>query len=166
MLKEFTQAQELAKQAFIKDQEVSLQEFIKKNDLEAWVTVVSPKKMLHVHIDKGLKFPLNEYEMVVKMSKKLEAILKTDFSGPEMQQAINDKTKGIGLHDYINKSTLDQSDLVQTLHRIATIRNKLIHEEKFDSLKDLDTSRQWYIDMFENSVIEMGALTYKKKMNV
>ena len=83
-----------------------------------------------------------------------------------MQQAINDKTKGIGLHDYINKSTLDQSDLVQTLHRIATIRNKLIHEEKFDSLKDLDTSRQWYIDMFENSVIEMGALTHKKKMNV
>ena len=158
MLKEFTEAQELVKQAFITDQEVALQEFIQTNDLQAWVTVDPPKKMLRFHIDEGPKFSSNEYEMVVKISKKLETILKTDFSTPEMRKAIEER-KINGLTEYIDISTLKKPALIGKLKKIASTRNSLIHDNKVDSLINLGMSRKTFIDLFNTSVYQMDAIT-------
>jgi hypothetical protein len=65
--------------------------------------------------------------LVVYSSKQLESLLESKF-----------EATGKGLHEKIT-SAIDLSEsLKRKLRRVATIRNKLVHEPGFDYIPDRD----------------------------
>lgn len=79
---------------------------------------------------------MNHYELVIKRSKKLESILEENFGA-----------KGTGLHQ---KTTSVENklpkELIRKLHKIATIRNTLVHEVTVDELDDPDDFENTFND--------------------
>ena len=70
--------------------------------------------------------PNNHFELVIKQSKHFEVLLKTHFGAT-----------GKGLHQLV--SSIEKAlpkDLIRDLRKIATIRNKLIHEQGYDSIDE------------------------------
>jgi len=65
-------------------------------------------------------------ELVVKMSKRLESILKHKFNA-----------SGGGLHETVTSvQSLLPEKTVKRLRYVATIRNKIIHEENYNRIDD------------------------------
>ena len=92
---------------------------------------------------------VNDFELVVRVTKELEHIL-TAFFGAEAR----------GLHEKISavEGTLP-TPLVRRLRSLATIRNKLIHERGFDALPD----RPRFIRDYEAARHELdGLLAYRE----
>jgi len=70
--------------------------------------------------------PKNHFELVIKQSKHFEGLLKTHFGAT-----------GQGLHQLVSSiKTALPKDLVKDLRKIATIRNKLIHDQDYDSIDE------------------------------
>mmetsp|Transcript_22626 Transcript_22626/g.57943 ORF Transcript_22626/g.57943 Transcript_22626/m.57943 type:complete len:116 (+) Transcript_22626:230-577(+) len=86
----------------------------------------------------------NDYELVIRSSKELEALLETEFGA-----------SGRGLHEKITSVQGQLSPgLVKQMRYLATIRNKLIHEPGFDDIPD----RAAFIRRFEESLAELQAI--------
>ncbi len=65
-----------------------------------------------------------DVKLVIVASKHLEAVLEKDFGG-----------SGRGLHEKISSSSGEiPADVKRKLRKIATIRNKLIHELGYDAV--------------------------------
>mmetsp|Transcript_12997 Transcript_12997/g.30913 ORF Transcript_12997/g.30913 Transcript_12997/m.30913 type:complete len:127 (+) Transcript_12997:92-472(+) len=91
----------------------------------------------------------NDFELAIKSSKELEHILDTEFAA-----------SGKGLHEKI--SSVEQQlpvQLVRDMRRLATIRNKLIHEHGFDAIPD----RVKFVSDFERSAQELGRILEEKR---
>ncbi|KAJ2987474.1 hypothetical protein HDV02_006116 [Globomyces sp. JEL0801] len=93
------------------------------------------------------KFPTNDYELVITISKELEYILETEF-----------QATGKGLHEKISsvESKLTNT-LVKQMRYLATIRNKLIHQRDFHHIPD----RNQFIANFESAMGELKLLISK-----
>jgi hypothetical protein len=77
----------------------------------------------------------NDYELAIKSSKELEHILEKEF-----------QASGKGLHEKISSvSSALPAELVKNMRYLATIRNKLVHEHRFDAIPD----RPRFIQKFE-----------------
>jgi hypothetical protein len=90
--------------------------------------VLRPKtSKLPEHI-KSLLLVASSFELVIRASKELEYILDTQYSAT-----------GNGLHEKIT-SILSayhiDMELLQHVHHIATLRNKLVHEYDFSTIED------------------------------
>jgi|SaaInlStandDraft_1057018.scaffolds.fasta_scaffold143075_2 hypothetical protein len=69
---------------------------------------------------------MSDIEKVVLASKRLEKLLKENFGG-----------KGKGLHELTESSRRSLSEaVIKKLHYVATLRNKVIHEDGYDHLDD------------------------------
>ena len=82
---------------------------------------------------------INDYELVIRVSKELEWILETYFGA-----------QGKGLHEKISAADsagLLPAHLTRRMRYLATIRNKLIHERGFDAIPD----RARFLGEFESS---------------
>ncbi len=68
----------------------------------------------------------SDLERAIRASKRYEAILAKRFGA-----------KGRGLHEKIDsvEHKLDR-DVVRSLRLIATVRNKLVHEDGYDDIED------------------------------
>jgi hypothetical protein len=68
-----------------------------------------------------------DVKLVILASKKLEAVLEKDFGGT-----------GRGLHEKIESCGGSDipPDLKRKVHKIATIRNRLIHDVEYDAVDD------------------------------
>lgn len=70
----------------------------------------------------------NDYELAIRASKKLEALLKQHFNA-----------QGKGLHELISsieKKNYFSDHTIRTMRRLATIRNKLIHDDNYNKIED------------------------------
>lgn len=87
---------------------------------------------------------MSDYELVITRSKKLEAILENQFGAT-----------GKGLHQKVGSVQAQLPDpLVKRLRYIATLRNKLVHEDDFTRLDD----RQGFIQAADRAEQELLAL--------
>jgi len=68
-----------------------------------------------------------DLSLVIFSSKQLEALLEAKF-----------EATGKGLHEKINSAAGLSEPLKRKLRRVATIRNKLVHEPGFDAIPDRD----------------------------
>jgi uncharacterized protein YutE (UPF0331/DUF86 family) len=66
-----------------------------------------------------------DLSLVIYSSKHLESLLETKF-----------EATGKGLHEKITSAKGLNDPLKRKLRRIATIRNKLVHEAGFDAIPD------------------------------
>jgi hypothetical protein len=67
---------------------------------------------------------MSDIEIVVKYSKKIEHILETKYNA-----------SGKGLHSKINSVQNELPEkIIKTLRYVATIRNKIIHQNEFDKI--------------------------------
>lgn len=81
-----------------------------------------------------------DLSLVIFSAKELEQVLEQHFEGT-----------GKGLHEKISSATGLSEDLKRRLRRIATIRNKLVHEVGFDHIPD----RTRFKAEFESSKAEL-----------
>ena len=87
----------------------------------------------------------SDLERVIKTSKALEAALASRFGA-----------EGKGLHQKIDSVERDlPRDAIKHLRYVATIRNKIVHEDGFDKLDD---RAEWK----ERSAIALQAVAGKK----
>jgi hypothetical protein len=71
-------------------------------------------------------FYVNDFELAIKTSKDLELMLARSFGA-----------SGRGLHEKINSVAGQLPDgTIRQLRYIATIRNRIIHEQGFDRIPD------------------------------
>lgn len=83
----------------------------------------------------------NDYELAIRSSKELEHFLEVEFGAT-----------GKGLHEKITSSSgFLTPSLVKDMRYLATIRNKLIHEVRFDAIPN----RTVFIEKFEKSKQEL-----------
>ena len=68
-----------------------------------------------------------DLSLVIYSSKQLEALLETKF-----------QATGKGLHEKITNMEGLTEPLKRKLRRVATIRNKLVHEPDFNAIPDRD----------------------------
>jgi hypothetical protein len=66
-----------------------------------------------------------DLSLVIFSSKQLESLLETKFEGT-----------GKGLHEKISSAKGLSEPLKRKLRRVATIRNKLVHEVDFNEIPD------------------------------
>jgi hypothetical protein len=83
----------------------------------------------------------NDFELAIRSSKELEHILDVEFNA-----------NGKGLHEKISsvESSLSQ-ELVKNMRYLATIRNKLVHENDFNQIPD----RNKFIAKFDTSTVAL-----------
>lgn len=96
------------------------------------------------------KYSDNDFEMVIRASKDLEALLEQLGAS------------GKGLHEKINSAfALGQitQRLAKSMRFLATLRNKLVHERGFDSIPD----RASFIRTFEASHEELRQIASNEK---
>ena len=70
----------------------------------------------------------NDYELAIRLSKDLEHLLETHFNGT-----------GRGLHEKIttaNRHHHFRKELERRMRKLATIRNKLIHDTNFHAIPE------------------------------
>jgi hypothetical protein len=87
---------------------------------------------------------MSDYELVIKKSKHLERMLEEGFGA-----------QGRGLHEKV--SSVEgrlPGPLVKQLRFIATVRNKLVHDDKMDRLDD----RRGYEDACNKAEKELALL--------
>jgi hypothetical protein len=105
------------------------------------------------------EYSTNDYELVIKASKALEAQLQREFH-----------SQGKGLHEHINSVAGQQTQqqqqggglpeaLVKKLRYIATIRNKLIHEPDFHRVPD----RTVFIKVFQESTEGLTTIARQRR---
>jgi len=80
----------------------------------------------------------NDYELVIKTSKELEHILERHFNA-----------QGRGLHEKISGASGLSARLIRDMRYLATIRNRLIHEQGFDSIPDREVFQQKFLLSFD-----------------
>ena len=69
---------------------------------------------------------MSDIDVAVKQCKELETILRTKHGA-----------EGKGLHQLVTSVEGDlPSDLVRVLRRVATIRNKIVHEAEYERFDD------------------------------
>ena len=68
-----------------------------------------------------------DLSLVIYSSKQLESLLETKF-----------EASGKGLHEKITSAKGLSEPLKRKLRRVATIRNKLVHDAGFDQIPDRD----------------------------
>jgi hypothetical protein len=91
----------------------------------------------------------NDYELAIKSSKELEHILDVEFGA-----------QGKGLHEKISSASNSlPQELVRNMRYLATIRNKLVHEHKFDGIPD----RSKFIQKFEWSSKELKKIIEERR---
>eukprot|EP01084_Bolivina_argentea_P112966 201431_1 len=98
----------------------------------------------------------NDYELAIRLSKELEYYLELHFNAT-----------GRGLHEKIttaerNFNATQQNykfptQLVRNMRRLATIRNKLIHERSYHKIEDKDR----FIQTFEQSYAQLQQIVIK-----
>lgn len=75
---------------------------------------------------------LSDYELVITSCKRLEAILEKGFGA-----------SGRGLHEKVTSVQAELPEpLVRKLRFIATVRNKLVHDQDYQRLDDRDGYRR------------------------
>ena len=79
-----------------------------------------------------------DYKTVIVASKRAETILEEDFGGT-----------GRGLHEKANSSVGLDAKTLRQLHKIATIRNCVVHEEDHNKIGDLRLFKKECMDVFE-----------------
>lgn len=88
----------------------------------------------------------NDFELAVRAAKDLELKLQNQFGA-----------EGRGLHEKINSiqdyNYLPRS-LVKKMRHVATLRNKLVHEQDFNRIPN----RELFIRSFEESKKELSAI--------
>ena len=87
---------------------------------------------------------MSDYELVIKKSKHLERLLEEGFGA-----------QGRGLHEKV--SSVEgrlPAPLVKRLRFIATVRNKLVHDDRMDRLDD----RRGYEDACNKAEKELNSL--------
>jgi hypothetical protein len=100
------------------------------------------------------EYSTNDYELVIKASKALEAQLQREFH-----------SQGKGLHEHINSVAGQQQGgglpeaVVKKLRFIATIRNKLIHEPDFHRVPD----RTVFIKVFQESTEGLTTIARQRR---
>jgi hypothetical protein len=106
------------------------------------------------------EYSTNDYELVIKASKALEAQLQREFH-----------SQGKGLHEHINSIAAQQHQqqpqgggglpetLVRKLRYIATIRNKLIHEADFHQVPD----RTVFIKLLQESTEGLTTIARQRR---
>lgn len=102
----------------------------------------------------------NDYELAIRLSKELEYYLTVYFqaTGKGLHEKITSAERG-----YNAKHPNDRfpHQLVRSMRRLATIRNKLIHERSFHAIDD----RRGFIRTFEDSCQELKVLIAKMNGN-
>ena len=95
----------------------------------------------------GEKFADNDYEMVIKTTKKMELYLEQQFGAT-----------GKGLHEKLTSADVQvlPPKVVKSIRYIATIRNRLIHDADMDEIPD----RKAFIDSYTSAM--EGLDTYIK----
>jgi flagellar biosynthesis chaperone FliJ len=88
-------------------------------------------------------YATNDYELVIKSAKELEDLLEEQFGAT-----------GKGLHEKITTAQDLSPSLQKRLRYLATIRNKLVHDVRFDRIPD----RQSFIEAFERAQAELQSL--------
>jgi hypothetical protein len=81
---------------------------------------------------------VNDYERAIKYSKSLETLLKNRFGAT-----------GKGLHEYTSsvESKLDPK-IVKKLRYMATIRNKLVHDDGYSKIDDRGRFIETYNEVY------------------
>ena len=104
----------------------------------------------------------NDYELAIRISKELEYYLEIHF-----------KATGKGLHEKITSAQRNYNNiyiktnkqfpihLIKNMRRLATIRNKLIHNRFYNAIDD----KKGFIHTFEESYIELQQIIIKMNQN-
>jgi hypothetical protein len=102
---------------------------------------------------KATKHATNDFELVIRSSKELEALLEDEFGAT-----------GAGLHEKITYAKAAcgvnfSPALEKRMRYLATIRNKLVHERGFDAIPDRDA----FIRAFDESLKELQVLVVERR---
>lgn len=95
------------------------------------------------------KHVTKDFELVIRSSRDLEYVLDTQFGA-----------RGKGLHEKI--TSVEQSlpqQLIRNMRYLATIRNKLVHEQGFDRIPE----RERFILMFDQSTVDLQKAVEDRK---
>lgn len=102
----------------------------------------SSRRLLFEEID-------NEFEMVIRASKELEFVLEEEFG-----------SKSKGLHGKITEARrFLTSKLVRDMRYLATIRNRMVHEQGYDDLP----SKEKFVATFESSAEELARIIQRRR---
>ncbi len=96
----------------------------------------------------------NHYAIVISASKDLESILEKKF------QAV-----GKGLHEKITSADAQLSELlIRRLRKIASIRNKLVHEKDYQlaNAVEFEVDYNWCKSQLDEIKISRGALWFNR----
>lgn len=94
-----------------------------------------------------------DYKLAIKGSKRLEGILEEEFGA-----------HGKGLHEKVSSVEKELGpELVRLLRRIATLRNKIVHEESFDQ-KSFDSNS--FRDTFTKASKMLEKQSKHKKIHI
>lgn len=97
----------------------------------------------------------NDYELAIRLSKELEFILETHFqaTGKGLHQKITSAKQ-----NYFHKTHRHFSTkLEKNMRRLATIRNKSIHNRNYNEIDDKNA----FIQAFKDSYIELQEIIIK-----
>lgn len=97
----------------------------------------------------------NDFELVIRVSKALEQKLVDDYGAdPEkpLAQRIN------ALEDNVDRS------VIQDMHILNQLRNKLVHDPNVNGLRDLGFSREKFLSKFENAMAELNSYHASRNM--
>ncbi|ETO08638.1 hypothetical protein RFI_28749 [Reticulomyxa filosa] len=95
----------------------------------------------------------NDYELAIRLSKELEGVL-TEYFQAEGKGLHEKITSGIEKYNSRNRGSPFPRQLERNMRRLATIRNKLIHERGFDAIPD----KEGFITTFDESYQELQKL--------
>lgn len=102
----------------------------------------------------------NDYELAIRLSKELEYILVKHFNadGKGLHQRITSAEENYNNNNIQMKRNKKYNKfpkhLIRNMRRLATIRNKLIHEKDFNKIND----RERFIQTFEQSYLALQSM--------
>ncbi|TDH72535.1 hypothetical protein CCR75_000791 [Bremia lactucae] len=93
----------------------------------------------------------NDYQLAIEASKELEHILAQDF-----------KAYGQGLHEMVSSvERAIPTTTVRSIRYVATLRNRLIHDQEMRMLPD----RRVFIQNFDNALVELNVIINKRRLD-
>eukprot|EP01084_Bolivina_argentea_P289022 496198_1 len=100
----------------------------------------------------------NDYELAIRLSKELEYVLELHFNatGRGLHQKITTAQNNYNA-TYSKQNQLFPTDLIRNMRRLATIRNKLIHNRFYNKIDD----KNGFLHTFEDSYVALQCIVIK-----